>query len=84
MKPRSTPASARQIETRYGVATPKLKGKRRRAKWSKFFYGDAVALPTAAELAEAEHHAHAEHDHEVEELAEGGKDVPAVLGPDAH
>ena len=63
-----------------GVATPKLKCKRRRAKWSRFFYGDNVATPTAAEIAEAEHHAHVEHDHEVDELAEAGKDVPAVLG----
>ncbi len=67
-----------------GVATPKLKSKRRRAKWSTFFYGDNVATPTAAEIAEAEHHAHVEHDHEVDELAEAGKDVPAVLGKDAH
>jgi ubiquinol-cytochrome c reductase cytochrome b subunit len=62
-----------------GVATPGLKGKRRRAKWSAFFFGDNVARPTAAEIAAAEHHAHELHDHEVEELAEAGKDVPARL-----
>jgi ubiquinol-cytochrome c reductase cytochrome b subunit len=62
-----------------GVATPKLRAKRRRAKWSAFFYGDNVAKPTAAEIAEAEHHAHELHDHELDELHEAGKDVPARL-----
>ena len=62
-----------------GVATPGIKGKRRRAKWSRFYFGDNVATPTAAEIEAAEHHAHEEHDHEVAELTEAGKDVPARL-----
>ena len=62
-----------------GVATPKLRAKRRRAKWSAFFYGDNVAKPTAAELEAATHHAHEEHDHEVAELTEAGKDIPARI-----
>jgi len=62
-----------------GVATPGVKGKRRRAKWSRFYFGDNVATPTRAELEAAAHHAHEEHDHEVEELTEAGKDIPARL-----
>ncbi len=67
-----------------GVPTPGLALKRRRAALSQFFFGDAVATPTAAELDEAAHHAHIEHDHEVGELAASGTDVPARLGPDSH
>jgi ubiquinol-cytochrome c reductase cytochrome b subunit len=62
-----------------GVATPGLRGKRRRARWSRLFYGDNVASPTDAEIAAAEHHAHELHDHEVEELTGAGKDVPARI-----
>ncbi len=62
-----------------GVVTPKLRARRRRAKWSAFYFGDNVATPTAAEIAAAEHHAHELHDHELEELDEAGKDVPSVL-----
>ena len=62
-----------------GVATPGIRGKRLRAAWSRFYFGDNVARPTPAELEEAAHHAHVEHDHEVEELSEAGKDVPARL-----
>ncbi len=62
-----------------GVVTPGLKGRRRRAKWSRFYFGDNVAKPSAAEIEAAAHHAHEEHDHEVEELTEGGKDIPARL-----
>jgi ubiquinol-cytochrome c reductase cytochrome b subunit len=62
-----------------GVATPGLRGKRRRARWSQRFFGDNVATPTAAEIAAAEHHAHELHDHEVDELTEAGKDIPASI-----
>ncbi len=62
-----------------GVATPGYKALRRRAKFSRLFYGDNVASPTAAEIAAAEHHAHALDDLEVDELHEAGKDVPAQL-----
>jgi ubiquinol-cytochrome c reductase cytochrome b subunit len=62
-----------------GVATPGLRGKRLRARFSRRFYGDNVAVPTAAEIAAAEHHAHELHDHEVHELDEAGKDLPAAL-----
>ncbi len=62
-----------------GVATPGVKGMRRRARLSRFYFGDNVAKPTVAEIEAAEHHAHEEHDHEVEELTEAGKDIPARL-----
>jgi ubiquinol-cytochrome c reductase cytochrome b subunit len=62
-----------------GVATPQLRRKRLRASWSRFFFGDNVARPSAAEIAEAEHHAHDLHDHEVAELSEAGKDIPAAI-----
>jgi ubiquinol-cytochrome c reductase cytochrome b subunit len=62
-----------------GVATPGYKALRRRARFSRLFYGDNVAKPTAAEIAAAEHHAHELHDHEVDELHEAGKDVPASI-----
>ncbi|MFN8158119.1 MAG: cytochrome bc complex cytochrome b subunit [Candidatus Nanopelagicales bacterium] len=67
-----------------GVATPGLKAKKRRARFSRLWFDDNVARPTEAELEEAAHHGHEEHDHEVAELAAGGKDVPATLGPDSH
>ena len=62
-----------------GVATPKLRAKRRRARWSRAYFGDNVARPTAQELEEAAHHAHEAHAHEVHahgagELADAGKD----------
>ncbi len=62
-----------------GVATPGLRGKRLRARLSRLYFGDDVATPTPAEIAEAEHHAHELHDHEVAELESAGKDVPANL-----
>ncbi len=62
-----------------GVATPGLRAKRLRAKWSTFFYDDNVARPTAEEISAAEHHAHELHEHEEHELHEGGKDTPAAL-----
>ena len=67
-----------------GVATPGIKGKKRRARFSRLWFDDNVARPTEAELEEAAHHGHEEHDHEVAELAAAGKDVPASLGPDGH
>ena len=67
-----------------GVATPGLKGKRRRARFSRLWFDDNVARPTEAELEEAAHHGHDEHDHEVAELAAAGKDVPASLGNEGH
>ncbi len=67
-----------------GVATPGLKGKKRRARFSRLWFDDNVARPTEAELEEAAHHGHEEHDHEVAELAAAGKDAPSVLGPDGH
>jgi ubiquinol-cytochrome c reductase cytochrome b subunit len=39
-----------------GVATPGLSGKRRRSRFSRVFFGDSVALPTAAEIEAAQHH----------------------------
>ena len=62
-----------------GIPTPGLRAKRRRAAWSRRFFGDNVAKPTAAEIAAAEHHAHELQHHEVSELVEAGKDVPAGL-----
>jgi ubiquinol-cytochrome c reductase cytochrome b subunit len=62
-----------------GVATPGLRSKRLRAKLSRLYFGDNVAKPTPEEIAEAEHHAHELHDHEVAELEAAGKDVPANL-----
>ncbi|MBI1377646.1 MAG: ubiquinol-cytochrome c reductase cytochrome b subunit [Frankiales bacterium] len=62
-----------------GVATPGLRAKRRRARFSRMFYGDNVATPTPEEIEAAEHHLHAEHEHEVEELHEAGKDAPAGI-----
>jgi ubiquinol-cytochrome c reductase cytochrome b subunit len=67
-----------------GVATPGIKGKKRRARFSRLWFDDNVARPTEAELEAAAHHGHEEHDHEVAELAAAGKDVPANLGPDSH
>jgi ubiquinol-cytochrome c reductase cytochrome b subunit len=67
-----------------GVATPGLKAKRTRARFSRLWFDDNVARPTEAELEAAAHHGHEEHDHEVAELAAAGKDAPAVLGPDGH
>ena len=68
-----------------GVATPELKGKRRRAKWSRVLLrrqrGDAHR---GRDRRGASTTRTCEHDHEVDELAEAGKDVPAVLGKDAH
>ena len=46
-----------------GVGAPKLRSRRLQARLSRWFYGDNVAKPTAAELAEAEAHLH--HDIEV-------------------
>ena len=62
-----------------GVATPGLRTKRLRARLSRLYFGDNVARPTPEEIAEAEHHAHELHDHEVAELEAAGKDVPANL-----
>jgi len=62
-----------------GVATPGLKGKKRRARWSRAYFGDSVAKPTPEEIAEAEHHMHELHDHEVHELEESGKSLPAHM-----
>ena len=62
-----------------GIPPPGLRAKRRRAAWSRRFFGDNVAKPTAAEIAAAEHHAHELQHHEVSELVEAGKDVPAGL-----
>ena len=67
-----------------GVATPGLKAKKRRARFSRIWFDDNVARPTEAELEEAAHHGHEEHDHEVAELAAAGKDTPSILGPDSH
>ena len=63
----------------HGVATPGYKGKKRRARFSRMFFGDNVAVPTAAEIAEAEHHTHELHDHEVHELEEAGKGLPSHM-----
>ena len=62
-----------------GVRTPGLRGKRWRAALSRYYYGDNVARPTAAEIEAAEHHHHDEVEHEVHELEAAGKDVPATL-----
>ena len=67
-----------------GVATPGLKAKKRRARFSRIWFDDNVARPTEAELEEAAHHGHEEHDHEVAELAAAGKDAPSVLGTEGH
>ncbi|MFN8146676.1 MAG: cytochrome bc complex cytochrome b subunit [Candidatus Nanopelagicales bacterium] len=67
-----------------GVATPGLKAKKRRARFSRIWFDDNVARPTEAELEDAAHHGHEEHDHEVAELAAAGKDTPSILGPDSH
>ncbi|MCA0328373.1 MAG: cytochrome bc complex cytochrome b subunit [Actinobacteria bacterium] len=67
-----------------GVRTPGLRAKRWRARLSRAYFGDNIQKPTPAEIEAAAHHSHEEHDHEVEELHAGGKEVPAVLGPDSH
>ena len=67
IQPLPMPAS----EDRNGVRNKKAKRELRRAKLSRWFYGDNVPLPTAAELAEAD--AHIAHEVEATKpiLAEG-------------
>ncbi len=62
-----------------GVRTPGLRTKRWRAALSRYYYGDNVARPSAAELEAAAHHHHDEVEHEVHELEAAGKDIPASL-----
>ena len=68
-----------------GVATPGLKGKRRRAALVAVLLRrqrrEAHARPSSTRRSTTRT---TQHDHEVEELPRRGKDVPAVLGPDAH
>jgi ubiquinol-cytochrome c reductase cytochrome b subunit len=52
----------------HGVANPKAKQGRRRAKVSRFFYRDNVPLPTPEELDAAQHHL----DHELADAVEAG------------
>jgi ubiquinol-cytochrome c reductase cytochrome b subunit len=47
-----------------GVANPKFRSQSLRHKLSRFFYGDNIALPTAAEIEAGQHHA--AHDAEIE------------------
>ncbi len=49
-----------------GVANPDARKGRRRARVSKFFYGDNVPVPTAEEIAAAQHHIVDELDEAVE------------------
>ena len=48
------PAPAKADEN--GVRNKKYKSQLRQHRWSQFFYGKNVPLPTAAELEEAKHH----------------------------
>ena len=67
----SSRCPCRASEDRNGVRNKKAKRELRRAKLSRWFYGDNVPLPTAAELAEAD--AHIAHEVEATKpiLAEG-------------
>lgn len=51
-----------------GVRAKGVRGKQRQARMSKFFFGDNVPLPSAAELEEAKAHLEGGHGHEQGEL----------------
>ena len=59
----------------HGVANPKAKLGRRRARWSSFFYRDNVALPSETELRQADHHI----GHELHEAVETGSAAAAEI-----
>jgi len=51
-----TPVELPAATDAHGVANPKLKRELRRAKWSQRYFGQNIARPTDAELAEANEH----------------------------
>ncbi len=55
-KPDVTPIALPAAEDENGVKNKDAKKQRRQARLSKWFYGDNVALPSAAEIEAAEHH----------------------------
>jgi ubiquinol-cytochrome c reductase cytochrome b subunit len=74
------------IETGYdenGVADPKRRSDRLRAKLSQWWYGDNIALPSRAELAAAQ--AHAAHDyHEQESVVDDYRNLEITSEPVLH
>ena len=55
-KPDVTPVALEPAEDENGVKNKGARKQRRQARLSKWFYGDNVELPSAEEIAEAEHH----------------------------
>jgi quinol---cytochrome-c reductase cytochrome b subunit len=58
-----------------GVANPKARAGRLRARWSGVFYKDNIPLPTEQELAEAQHHI----EHELSDAVDAGSQAAAEI-----
>ncbi|MEZ5115502.1 MAG: ubiquinol-cytochrome c reductase cytochrome b subunit [Candidatus Nanopelagicales bacterium] len=72
------PLALPPAEDENGVANPKARSGRLRAKLSHFFYADNVPRPTDEEIAEAEEHLH--HDMEIERPLHEHEEAMTMLG----
>ncbi len=75
------PLALPEATDEHGVANPKARADRLRAKWSGFFYKDDVPMPTEEELAKAQHHI----EHELTDAVEAGSQAAAeIAGQQPH
>jgi quinol---cytochrome-c reductase cytochrome b subunit len=74
-KPDHEPLAEPEAADEHGVANPKAKRGRRRARWSSFMYRADLKPPTAEELAAADEHI----EHELHEAVEAGSTAAAEI-----
>jgi ubiquinol-cytochrome c reductase cytochrome b subunit len=74
-KPDVAPLALPEATDEHGVANPKARAGRLRAKWSGFYYKDDVPVPTEEELAEAQHHI----EHELTDSVDAGSQAAAEI-----
>ncbi|MGB8021152.1 MAG: ubiquinol-cytochrome c reductase cytochrome b subunit [Candidatus Nanopelagicales bacterium] len=73
-----TPLEMPELVDDQGVANPKARRRRLRARWSEFFHGDNVPTPTASEIEAARRHI----SHELSDAVEAGSQAAAeIAGP---
>ncbi len=73
------PLEMPELEDDRGVANPKARRRRLRARWSRFYYGANIPTPTPEELAEAQHHV----EHELHEAVDAGSQAAREIAGDA-
>ncbi len=76
-----TPLELPEAVDEHGVANPKARKQRRKARWSRFYYKDNVPVPTEEEMAEARSHI----EHELSDAVEAGSQAAAeIAGQQQH